>query len=323
MFGLLLVVSLVSVSPAGCQSNFTSPPSDGRSPDIPGSKPVPHLSNDHRFQGSNGEKHLSQETVNQIQAPLESEQGKMKQFNKLKPKHGRKPPTSNSSAGPHRKPPPTCLQTTSIKTAFKYINTVLSCLIFTVGIIGNATLLRIIYQNKSMRNGPNALIASLALGDLIYIAIDIPINVYKVEQTTCCNGYFLSISVIASECVKCLNQEVECPADKCTKIPPCDNQPYKVLCGFCACSSWRCSGLLQTPRLVCSSANSSPSCRRRRSASPSSTCVRSAWTGNHTRTPHLVQTRSLDTSEIRKQHLLVSIGSSHGVEVSCYQTGCL
>ncbi|KAG7232569.1 hypothetical protein INR49_008382 [Caranx melampygus] len=30
-----------------------------------------------------------------------------------------------------------------------------------------------------MRNGPNALIASLALGDLIYIAIDIPINVYK------------------------------------------------------------------------------------------------------------------------------------------------
>ncbi|XP_037116267.1 endothelin-1 receptor-like isoform X3 [Syngnathus acus] len=30
-----------------------------------------------------------------------------------------------------------------------------------------------------MRNGPNALIASLALGDLIYIAVDIPINVYK------------------------------------------------------------------------------------------------------------------------------------------------
>uniref|UniRef100_A0AAV2KSI6 Endothelin-1 receptor n=1 Tax=Knipowitschia caucasica TaxID=637954 RepID=A0AAV2KSI6_KNICA len=30
-----------------------------------------------------------------------------------------------------------------------------------------------------MRNGPNALIASLALGDLIYITIDIPINVYK------------------------------------------------------------------------------------------------------------------------------------------------
>ncbi|CAB1440208.1 unnamed protein product [Pleuronectes platessa] len=55
----------------------------------------------------------------------------------------------------------------------------MSCVIFAVGIIGNATLLRIICQNKSMRNGPNALIASLALGDLIYIAIDIPINIYK------------------------------------------------------------------------------------------------------------------------------------------------
>uniref|UniRef100_A0A4W6F8K3 Endothelin receptor type Ab n=1 Tax=Lates calcarifer TaxID=8187 RepID=A0A4W6F8K3_LATCA len=69
---------------------------------------------------------------------------------------------------------------TSIKTVFKYINTVLSCAIFAVGIIGNVTLLRIIYQNKSMRNGPNAVIASLALGDLIYIAIDIPIQVYKI-----------------------------------------------------------------------------------------------------------------------------------------------
>ena len=72
---------------------------------------------------------------------------------------------------------------TSIQVAFKYINTVLSCVIFVVGIVGNATLLRIIYQNKNMRNGPNALIASLALGDLIYIAIDIPINVYKVRTT--------------------------------------------------------------------------------------------------------------------------------------------
>ncbi|XP_077400048.1 endothelin-1 receptor-like [Vanacampus margaritifer] len=74
---------------------------------------------------------------------------------------------------------PGCLRTTTINSTFKCINTVMSCLIFTVGVVGNATLLRIIYQNKSMRNGPNALIASLALGDLIYIAIDIPINVYK------------------------------------------------------------------------------------------------------------------------------------------------
>ncbi|XP_043088463.1 endothelin receptor type Ab [Puntigrus tetrazona] len=75
--------------------------------------------------------------------------------------------------------PPACLRRTYIEGLFKYVNTVLSCLIFVVGMLGNATLLRIIYLNKTMRNGPNALIASLALGDLIYIAIDIPINVYK------------------------------------------------------------------------------------------------------------------------------------------------
>ena len=49
--------------------------------------------------------------------------------------------------------------------------------------VGNATLLRIIYQNKCMRNGPNALIASLALGDLIYVVIDLPINVFKVGKS--------------------------------------------------------------------------------------------------------------------------------------------
>uniref|UniRef100_A0A672HBV3 Endothelin receptor type B-like n=1 Tax=Salarias fasciatus TaxID=181472 RepID=A0A672HBV3_SALFA len=96
----------------------------------------------------------------------------------------RKPPShrslSNTSAGGHGSSPPTCVQDTSIKTVFKYINTVMSCVIFAVGIIGNGTLLRIICQNRSMRNGPNALIASLALGDLIYIAIDRPINIYKI-----------------------------------------------------------------------------------------------------------------------------------------------
>lgn len=78
------------------------------------------------------------------------------------------------------KGPPPCKDPTSIKLYFKYINTIISCVVFVVGIVGNVTLLRIIYQNKCMRNGPNALIASLALGDLIYITIDIPINVYKV-----------------------------------------------------------------------------------------------------------------------------------------------
>ncbi|XP_026159048.1 endothelin receptor type Aa [Mastacembelus armatus] len=75
--------------------------------------------------------------------------------------------------------PPPCNQTTAINHYFKYINTIISIIVFVVGLVGNTTLLRIIYQHKCMRNGPNALIASLALGDLIYIFIGIPINVYK------------------------------------------------------------------------------------------------------------------------------------------------
>lgn len=79
---------------------------------------------------------------------------------------------------PPRRPPP-CLSRSKIQHAFKYVTTILSCVIFLVGIVGNSTLLRIIYKNKCMRNGPNVLIASLALGDLFYILIAIPINIYK------------------------------------------------------------------------------------------------------------------------------------------------
>ncbi|NXO70033.1 EDNRB protein, partial [Phainopepla nitens] len=74
---------------------------------------------------------------------------------------------------------PVCARPADIRHVFKYINTIVSCTIFIVGIIGNSTLLRIIYKNKCMRNGPNVLIASLALGDLLYILIALPINVYK------------------------------------------------------------------------------------------------------------------------------------------------
>lgn len=136
---------------------------------------------DRLIQTSDRESHLEQETVNKD--PSSPEKGRSRHSSKLqKHQQDRKlhSSSSNSSQAFRQRPtPPRCLQATSITTAFKYINTVLSCVIFAVGIIGNATLLRIIYQNKSMRNGPNALIASLALGDLIYIAIDIPINVYK------------------------------------------------------------------------------------------------------------------------------------------------
>lgn len=91
----------------------------------------------------------------------------------------RQPP---QPARPRGSFPPMCLKPTEIKHAFKYVNTIVSCLIFMVGIIGNSTLLRIIYKNKCMRNGPNVLIGSLALGDLLYIIIAIPINVYKVKK---------------------------------------------------------------------------------------------------------------------------------------------
>lgn len=105
------------------------------------------------------------------------------------------PAKNNDSVAPHLPPrparpqaafPPMCIKQTEIKHAFKYVNTFVSCLIFVVGIIGNSTLLRIIYKNKCMRNGPNVLIGSLALGDLLYIIIAIPINVYKVRFSKLC-----------------------------------------------------------------------------------------------------------------------------------------
>lgn len=189
MFMLLLVVwCSVFVDPAASHKNMSSEPSqildemmanftDFPLTDMP---QVPVMN--HLIQPSDSKPHLVQETLNKALSPVEK--GKSK--HKLEYKYERKPyPShlSNTSHVPNTWPmsPPSCLQATSIKTTFKYINTVLSCVIFAVGIIGNATLLRIICQNKSMRNGPNALIASLALGDLIYIAIDIPINVYKVR----------------------------------------------------------------------------------------------------------------------------------------------
>uniref|UniRef100_A0A8C5P6X2 Endothelin receptor type B n=1 Tax=Leptobrachium leishanense TaxID=445787 RepID=A0A8C5P6X2_9ANUR len=90
-----------------------------------------------------------------------------------------KEPASQGFLNRRSKIPPMCIGQTDIYITFRYITTAISCVIFVVGIIGNATLLKIIYKNKSMRNGPNILIASLAMGDLLHIIIDIPINTYK------------------------------------------------------------------------------------------------------------------------------------------------
>lgn len=85
------------------------------------------------------------------------------------------------AAGPKTSHPPMCLESAGIRDTFKYVNVMVSVLVFVVGIVGNSALLKIIYVNKSMRSGPNILIASLALGDLIHIVIDIPINAYRVS----------------------------------------------------------------------------------------------------------------------------------------------
>ncbi|XP_070693993.1 endothelin receptor type B-like [Pempheris klunzingeri] len=92
---------------------------------------------------------------------------------------------SNSSihppqvAGPKTPHLPMCLESAGIRDAFKYVNTLVSLVVFVVGIVGNLALLKVIYANKCMRSGPNVLIASLALGDLIHIVIDIPVNAYR------------------------------------------------------------------------------------------------------------------------------------------------
>ncbi|XP_034532572.1 endothelin receptor type B-like isoform X2 [Notolabrus celidotus] len=183
---LLVMVCVLFVDPAGCHSNSSSEPplSDLMmldQPDFYGTDLPLDPELDLQIQTQDRQTHLVQETVNKALSSLEK--GKTKHVSKLKPKPDRKSHLSSTNTSlvvpKHSGSPPGCVQTTSIRTAFKYINTVLSCVIFAVGIIGNATLLRIICQNKSMRNGPNLLIASLALGDLIYIAIDLPINVYK------------------------------------------------------------------------------------------------------------------------------------------------
>uniref|UniRef100_A0A673C8E9 Endothelin receptor type B n=1 Tax=Sphaeramia orbicularis TaxID=375764 RepID=A0A673C8E9_9TELE len=95
---------------------------------------------------------------------------------KQKPNSSIHPP---QVAGPKTPLPPMCLESAGIRDTFKYINTVVSLLVFVIGIVGNTALLKIIYVNKCMRSGPNILIASLALGDLIHIVIDIPINTYR------------------------------------------------------------------------------------------------------------------------------------------------
>lgn len=153
---------------------------------------------------------------------------------------------SNGSIHPPKpQQPPMCSESAGIRGAFKYINTAVSLLVFIVGIVGNSALLKIIYVNKCMRSGPNILIASLALGDLIHVVIDIPINAYRVSSTP---RYAGKTSV--------------------------HHSPTDVALLLFARSSWQ-----KTGRLALSCANSSPSSRRPRLASPCWACAPWALTG--------------------------------------------
>ncbi|NXH32180.1 EDNRB protein, partial [Myiagra hebetior] len=130
------------------------------------------------FSGTHGQ---TPQAFQESTVPLEVLSQEQAYSSLLQPGLFRAIPASNVSESGPSEPPllPVCAKPADIRHVFKYINTIVSCTIFVVGIIGNSTLLRIIYKNKCMRNGPNVLIASLALGDLLYILIALPINVYK------------------------------------------------------------------------------------------------------------------------------------------------
>ncbi|RZF36967.1 hypothetical protein LSTR_LSTR004655 [Laodelphax striatellus] len=65
-----------------------------------------------------------------------------------------------------------------------YIVPVIFALIFFVGVLGNGTLILIFARNRAMRNVPNTYIFSLALGDLLVVAICVPFTstLYTLES---------------------------------------------------------------------------------------------------------------------------------------------
>lgn len=186
---ILIIVACCSlvVTHAASDKNRSSEPSqisDGLTasfPDFPVTVVPQDTVVDHHIKSSDRKPHLARDSLPKASSSVE----RAKPNHWLRHEDEKKNHLShpNDSSDSQSTSVPRCQQTHTIgtSTAFKCINTVLSCLILVVGIVGNTTLLRIICQNKSMRNGPNALIASLALGDLIYITIDIPIHVYKVR----------------------------------------------------------------------------------------------------------------------------------------------
>lgn len=58
-----------------------------------------------------------------------------------------------------------------------YLEVVFMCFFGAVGTIGNGTLILIVLLNADMRNVPNTLIASLALGDFVFLAWNVPFTI--------------------------------------------------------------------------------------------------------------------------------------------------
>jgi len=57
-----------------------------------------------------------------------------------------------------------------------YIVPLVFAYIFIVGVVGNGTLIFIVFRNKNMRNVPNIFIVSLAVGDLLLILVSVPFS---------------------------------------------------------------------------------------------------------------------------------------------------
>ncbi len=65
-----------------------------------------------------------------------------------------------------------------------YISIFFILLFGTVGLIGNGTLVLIVILNREMRNVPNVLIASLALGDFLFLLVSVPFTVISYLHNT-------------------------------------------------------------------------------------------------------------------------------------------
>ncbi|XP_022079658.1 neuromedin-B receptor-like [Acanthaster planci] len=56
---------------------------------------------------------------------------------------------------------------------------IVTAILTVVGFFGNSGIILIVLSNRSMRNRPNALVASLAVGDLLVVLVSAPLRIYQ------------------------------------------------------------------------------------------------------------------------------------------------